>query len=300
MMAEGSPGFPFAELAIDLADSINGLLVRRKNRHLAIHAARKSIRRLRSVFDLCGKALGPEVEGIDRQYKRIAASLSTLRDAQVVANTAGLLAKAEGDGPWQDVYTGLKRRRNVLLAKALGTDPEFAKRRKQLDALAKAVRALHWNDLGIDQLRKRIARSERRVAKAERASVAAPSAVHRHRWRRRLRRLRMQRQAIQTVAKSAPALKALQTGAGHASIKTLSKRSDDLGRQQDLQMLRRSLTALDKSLPLAMLCRGLRVEIERTSPCSARTPRAAKEAPAQNRPSRKSTCNEANSDPGGA
>jgi hypothetical protein len=266
MMAEASPGSLFAELAVDLADSISRLLARRKDRHLAIHAARKSIRRLRSVFDLCGKPLGPEVEGIDRQYKRIAASLSTLRDAQVVASTAAMLAKAEGSGSWQDVHTGLKRRRHALLAEALGTDPDFAERRKQLDALAKAVRSLHWNDLGIDQLSKRIARSERRVAKAERASVAAPSAVHRHRWRRRLRRLRMQRQAIQTVAKAAPAMKPLRTGAGHASIKTLSKRSDELGRQQDLQMLRRSLTTLDKSLPLAMLRRSLRVEMKRTSP----------------------------------
>lgn len=264
MMVERSPGPLFARLAIDLAESATRLLARRKDRHVAIHAARKSIRRLRSVLDLCHEALGPQVDDIDRQYRQIAASLSTLRDAQAVANTAGLLARAEGDGPWHQVFALLKQRRNAVLTDVLRSDPDFAERRASLDALAKAVRCLPWDNLGTDHLRKRIARSERRVARAERASADVPSMDNRHRWRRRLRRLRMQLQAIQSAGKAAPALKAVRPDSGHASIKTLSKRSDALGRQQDLRMLRCSLKELDPSLPLATLRSELRAEMQRT------------------------------------
>ncbi len=266
MIVECPPGPPFAKLAIDLAQGASQRLARRKDRHVAIHAARKSIRRLRSVLDLCHEALGSEVGDIDRQYRQIAASLSTLRDAQAVTNAAGLLARAEGDGPWHQVFALLKRRRSAVLAEALGADPDFAERRASLDALARAVGSLPWNNLGTEHLRRRIARSERRVAKAERVSAGAPSLAHRHRWRRRLRRLRMQLQAIQAASKVAPALNTLRPYIGHASIKALSKRSDELGRQQDLRMLRRSLTKLDPSLPLAMLRNRLRSEMLRTSP----------------------------------
>ncbi len=266
MMVERSPGSQFARLAIDLAESATRLLARRKDRHAAVHAARKSIRRLRSVLDLCRDALGPQVEGIDRQYQQIAASLSPLRDAQAVANTAGLLARADGCGPWHQVFALLKRRRNAVLADVLRTDPDFAERRASLDALAKAVGSLPWDNLGTDHLLQRMARSERRVAKAERASADVPSMANRHRWRRRLRRLRMQLQAMQTAGKAAPALKSLRPDIGHASIKTLSRQSDELGRQQDLRMLRRSLNELDPSLPLATLRRHLQVEIRRASP----------------------------------
>jgi CHAD domain-containing protein len=265
MMVERSPGSIFAALAADLAQSATRLLARRKNRQLAIHAARKSIRRLRSVLDLCREAFGPEIKGIDRQYKQIAASLSTLRDAHVVANTATSLAKAEGNGPWHEVSVQLQRRRNTLMAKVLTTDPDFGERRASLHALADAVGAMPWNNLSIDHLRNGITRSVRRVAKAEQASAAAPSLAHRHRWRRRLRRLRMQLQAIQTANKAAPELKILRPSIGNSSIKALSKRSDELGRLQDLHMLRRSLKSLDQSFPLATLRNHVRAEMKRAS-----------------------------------
>lgn len=261
-MVERSPGSIFAALAADLAESATRLLAQRKNRHLAIHAARKSIRRLRSVLDVCREALGPEIKGIDRRYKRIAASLSTLRDAHVVANTAGSLAQVEGNDPWHEVIVQLQRRRDTLMVEALSNDPDFGKRRASLHSLADAVGALPWSNLSIDHLRNGIRRSGRRLAKAEQANVAAPSLAHRHRWRRRLRRLRMQLQAIQTASKGEPKLKTIRPRIGNISIKTLSKKSNELGRLQDLHMLRRSLKLLDPSLPLAILRDRVRAEMK--------------------------------------
>ncbi len=265
MIAEASFGPIFAALAAAQADSAARSLARRRNRHLAVHAARKAIRRLRSILCLCEDALGPEVAGIDRSCKRLARSLSGLRDAHVAAVTARDLASADDDDLWRTAAAWLEDRRERLLGASLAADPDFRRRRSRLDLLAKAVLALPWDRLAMHHLREGIARSRHRVARARQASELAPSHARRHRWRRRLRRLRMQLQAIQDAAGSAPTLDELAAGKGHASIRALRKQSNALGRLQDLRLLETSLKMADQSLPLALLRDRVRAERRRLS-----------------------------------
>lgn len=265
MSMKGSLGSTFAALAAEQADKAVCSLARRRNRHLAVHAARKAIRRLRSILCLCQEALGADVAGIDHKCRRLAAGLSDLRDAHVVATTARGLAQKHDDDLWRKVAAQLEDRRKRLLEDVLSRDPDFGKRRSRLGALAQAIAALPWENLTTDHLREGIRRSRYRVDRAQRASERVSSLAHRHRWRRRLRRLRMQLQAIQAAGVSAPALEKIHAGKGHASIRALGKLSDELGRLQDLRMLRSRLNVLDESLPLMLLRSRLRTEMHRGS-----------------------------------
>lgn len=241
MIAEGSLGSTFAALAAEQADKAVCSLARRRNRHLAVHAARKAIRRLRSILCLCREALGADVAGIDRRCKRLVAGLSDLRDAHVVATTARGLAQKHDDDLWREVAAQLEGRRAKLLEDVLSGDPDFGKRRARLGALAQDVAALPWENLTTNHLRKGIKRSSHRVARAQGASDRVSNLAQGHRWRRRLRRLRMQLQAILAARVSAPALEEIRAGNCHASIRALNKLSDELGRLQDLRMLGSSL-----------------------------------------------------------
>jgi CHAD domain-containing protein len=265
MIAEGSLGSTFAALAAEQADKAVRSLARRSNQHLAVHAARKAIRRLRSILCLCREALGPDVAGIDRKCKRLDAGLSDPRDAHVVATTARGLAKKHDDDLWREVAAQLEDRRGRLLKGVLSGDPDFGKRRSRLGALAQAIAALPWGNLTTSHLREGIRRSRHRVARAQQASERVSSLANRHRWRRRLRRLRMQLQAIQAAGMPAPTLEKIHAGKGHASIRALSKLSEELGRLQDLRMLRSRLNVLDESLPLTLLRSRLRTEMHRAS-----------------------------------
>lgn len=265
MIAEASFGSIFAALAAEQADKAVRSLAMRRNRHVAVHAARKAVRRLRSILCLCQEALGPDVAGIDRQCKRLATSLSDLRDAHVVAITARGLAKKHDDAIWRTAAAQLEDRRDRLLEELLVMDPDFRKWRSRLGVLANAIATLPWDHLSANHLREGIKRSRHEVAKAQHRSERVPGLANRHRWRRRLRRLRMQLQAIQDARGAAPILEKLHTGKSHASISALSKQANELGRLQDLHLLRSSLKVLDKSLPLALLRRRVRTEMNRVS-----------------------------------
>lgn len=241
-------------------------LAQRRNRHSAIHATRKAIRRLRSILALCRQALEPEVAGIDRALRRLGTGLSDLRDAHVVTTTALKLATGDERDPWLAAADQLAARREALLAQALAKDPEFHARRATLHALAKAIAALSWDRLTHQDLSEGIARSVRRLAKAKQAQQREPNAHNSHRLRRRLRRLRMQHQAIQKVRRQAPSLLGpIQTGR-YPSVRTLINDADHLGLLQDLKMLRSCLKGIDASLPLAQMRDRLRSELDRASP----------------------------------
>jgi CHAD domain-containing protein len=241
-------------------------LAQRRNRQGSIHAARKAIRRLRSILALCRRALEPEVSVIDQKLKHLGDGLSDLRDAHVVATSALQLATGDEREVWIAVASRLEARREALLGAALARDPEFAALRAQLSMLAEAVAGLPWDRLGSMDLVKGLARSARRLAKAERNARQEPHAANSHLWRRRLRRLRMQYQVIRAVRKASPSLLGLPQADPSTSIRTLTRLSDHLGRLQDLRMLRSSLKGMDTSLPLTQMRCRLRSEINRASP----------------------------------
>jgi CHAD domain-containing protein len=118
-MTTRSSGSVFAALAQEQADLALRSLAQRRNRHGAIHATRKAIRRLRSLLALCRHSLEPEVSVVDRKLKRLASGLSRLRNAHVVVVTASRLARGDDRDIWLDVASRLEARRDALLADAL-------------------------------------------------------------------------------------------------------------------------------------------------------------------------------------
>jgi CHAD domain-containing protein len=261
-MTANSLGLIFSVLARKQVDRAVRSLAQRRNRHNAIHATRKAIRRLRSILSVCHQALEPEVSAIDRRLKDLANSLSSLRDAHVVSATASQIARGIDRELWLDVAARLEARRDVILVEALAKDPMFAKRRARLNALAAEVAALPWQRLSKKHLNEGMERGVRRVAKAARAFELEPNLAHRHRWRRRLRRLRMQSQMIQAASRTAPSLMGSRGDYSCTSVRALKRLSDSLGRAQDLRMLQCSLKMLDKTLPLPRLRSRLRAEIQ--------------------------------------
>lgn len=261
-MTTSSLGSVFADLAKEQAGKIARSLAQRSNRHNAIHATRKAIRRLRSILSLCHQALEPEVSAIDRRLKHLANSLSSLRDAHVVSATASQLAEGIDRDLWLDVAARLESRRDLLLVEALSKDPKFAKRRARLVALASAIAALPWQNLSKEWLKDGMERSVRRVARAAHAFDLEPNLANRHRWRRRVRRLRMQNQTIQAASRAAPSWVGSRGDYSGTSVRALNRLSDSLGRAQDLRMLQCSLKIMDRALPLPRLRSRLRAEIQ--------------------------------------
>jgi len=265
-MTAHSPGPLFAAQAAAQADQAMHSLAQRRNRHSAIHRMRKSIRRLRSLLALCRPGLGPEADVIDKGLRQLCVDLSDLRDAHVVAMTASGLAGESEQDIWSAAVEQLAARRENLLANALAADPDFASRRARLDDLARAIAALPWDRLDDSHLAEGIARSARRLAKAERKAREQPDADSSHRWRRRLRRLRMQYQAIRAARKTQPSWQGPPRDSHHASIHLLNRQSDRLGRLQDLHMLRTRLKRID--VPPAVrnsMRHQLRIEFDRAS-----------------------------------
>jgi len=260
-MTASSSGLIFSALAEEQADKAVRSLAQRRNRHNAIHATRKAIRRLRSILSLCHQALDPEASAIDRGLRRVASSLSGLRDAHAVSATASQLAEGIDRDLWLDVAARLEARRDALLVDEMSKDPKFVKRCARLSALASAVVALPWQRLSKRYLEEGMARSTRRVAKAKRAFEQEPNPANRHRWRRRVRRLRMQTQMIQAASRAAPSLLGFRRDYSCTSVQALNRLSDRLAKTQDLRMLQRSLIVLDKDLPLPRLRRRIRAEV---------------------------------------
>jgi hypothetical protein len=141
----------------------------------------------------------------------------------------------------------LKDRRERLLREMQEADPHFHRRRRKVKALRIRFSEIPWPFLTVENVLLALRKSAARVAKAERKAAAAPTAGLLHRSRRRMRRLRMQLQALSGVAED-PAL-AAQTRAearwliaeaseNMPTIAQLSARSDTLGVRNDRAILR--------------------------------------------------------------
>jgi hypothetical protein len=216
-----------------------------RDRHRAVHRARKAIRLLRAILALAGDALGPSLAPVDRRLKALAQGLSPLRDAHVVVGVAQSLADGEDALLWQGLAERLRERRDALLAERLRRDPAFARRRACIGNVSERLAAMPWGTLRRKLLARALARSERRVRKAERAALRNPSVQGMHRWRRRLRRLRMQWQVLGKLDD------ALVAGRKSPGVRAMHRRTDALGRQRDLRMLGRQLAraAVPEHLP---------------------------------------------------
>lgn len=237
-------GDAFATLAASQCEVILNALNNANDRHRSVHQARKAIRGLRSLLALVVDAFGADIAPIDRALKKLATSLSPLRDAHVVVATAEKLATGDEAPLWHAVVLTLEARRENLLLQALAKDPAFARRRANVLAISNAIDKLPWGQHKFKAvIRHGLERSERRIAKAEEDARRARSPASVHRWRRRVRRLRLQFEALQrlddlTSQASQPMVHR------HKAIKALSHLTDQLGWNQDLRVLRLLLNKL--------------------------------------------------------
>lgn len=215
--------------------AIADALDRKPDVHEAVHRARKTIRRLRSFLALLEHS-ALETAAADAALRRLGDGLSVLRDAHVVVETCARLASAQPEQPWQAVRIRLTARRDAILARTLARDPGFSRRRAALLRVAADLQAQPWDLLKRGDIRKGVARSERRAQKAEKRATRSHDADDLHRWRRRVRRLRMQLEALPAVD-DVLITSAKQKGPGRQA-RALHTLGDRLGRQQDLRMVR--------------------------------------------------------------
>lgn len=220
-------------------------LASRHHIHVSIHGARKAIRRLRALLFLVEERL-EDAAAVDRRLVRLGDSLSALRDAHVMVDAAQGLAAKGRPKPWAAAIHRLLRRRDELMQQALARDPDFLRRRRVVERAARRLGELAWHELEAADVRQALERSCRRVAKAEGRAKADPVPANLHRWRRRVRKLRMQMEAL---ARIDPGLaKDAAKDSPSKAAKALHRLSDQLGAFQDKQMLRNVLRRM-RDLP---------------------------------------------------
>lgn len=196
--------------------------------HAQVHEARKAIRRARSLIALVEPEL--DAEAADAILKRTGDSLGALRDARAVTLTAIGLHKRRPDPGWAQAASALARRADRLVARELALDPGFAKRRRAIRRAARQLEALPWNALESAGIRAGLVRQGRRADKAAQRARKSPEAQNLHRWRRRVRRLRMQVDALAQ-------LKIRILDQDPVVARRLHRLSDELGAHQDLAVL---------------------------------------------------------------
>ncbi len=216
--------------------------------HARVHEARKAIRRARSLLALVDARL--DVEAADRILQRTGDSLGALRDAHAVALAAARLGKQHADLRWQQAAAALDGRADRLARRELAADPGFAKRRAAIRRAARRLESLPWHTLKSADLRAGLVRQSRRVDSASRRADQDPTPENLHRWRRRVRRLRMQVDAL-------AGLKIRILDQDPTVSKRLHHLSDELGSHQDrvvlADTLRRMRTLEDRRELLAQL-----------------------------------------------
>jgi hypothetical protein len=164
--------------------------------HAGIHEARKAIRHVRAALRLGGNALGAGVGATLDALGKVGESLSEIRDANVVVETLEMLAAKAADGKQRALLRRICKaftaRRASKLATVLVDDPAMVRRRAQLRQLRDAVAALAWADLSALRVQAALARTVRRAKRLGKRAHDSRNGALRHRWRRRLRRLRHQ------------------------------------------------------------------------------------------------------------
>jgi CHAD domain-containing protein len=257
-------------LARDECRAIGRALAAKRRVHSAIHEARKSIRRLRALLALVDDRI-EEATPIDAQLERLGDGLSLLRDAHVVIETANRLAVGRRK-QWRPAIEALEARRDARLERVLASDPGFLRRRALLTRLEARLEFLDWSRLRLEDLEEGVEASQRRVDGAEKQAAFDPAPEHLHRWRRRVRRLRFQLDALGKL--SPEAMHKLSRRHPGRDPKALRRLGDALGDRRDEQLLE---SALRRTKGLANRP-GLIAQIHHARPATPK-PMAPKEYP---------------------
>lgn len=265
MPPKSAPSIPtaLALFASRECRSIARSLANTKDRHGGIHAARKGLRRLKSLLRLGADVFGGSLADIEARIGKLATGLSPLRDAHVAVTLAQKLAGPRPSPAWAEAITMLEHRRDGRLVEALHKDPRFLKRRHAVRDIGDLVERLPWRlvkrgvvEATLDDQQQRVVSTGKRVRKE-----ATPANLHR--WRRRARRLRMQLQYWRRILHAANKTAHHRAKHDKASTHAMSKLSDALGAKQDLRALRVHLRALKKPALTAPLTAQIAEELKK-------------------------------------
>jgi CHAD domain-containing protein len=254
-----------AALAGHEVRAIGRALAGAKNRHKGVHEARKAIRRLRALLSFGGPVLGADGERLDRAWRALGRGLSRLRDAEVSVATAKALTQDADESiaeAWKLAIAALETRRNTLMELALSADPAFARRRRRVASMGEAVDRLPWDMLDDEAIAEGLKQSRKRVEKAGKRAAESGTAADLHRWRRRVRRLRMQLQAMDNLRENG--IRPRGVHHGHGDLKEQIRLADVLGGQQDLQVLRGILRTMAEVPERAQLLAFVRQRIRQS------------------------------------
>ncbi len=228
---------------------------RGRHPHGAIHQVRKAVRGFRSILALCVSVHPGMLSRVDASIRGIGKKLSRLRDAHVAAETVTAMRQQSDKGElWRDARTALKKARDDLLTRMLADDPAFARLRKRAVAGAEKVVAVSFSALTCEEVVLALRESAARMRKAERDAKESPRPAARHRWRRRVLRLRLQLECFEEIAHDDAVPAAVRVEArwvlGEAldtmpSAAILTSLADKLGAQQDLAGLKAALRRQD-------------------------------------------------------
>jgi CHAD domain-containing protein len=228
--------------------------------HAGVHEARKAIRHVRATLRLGGKALGSGVGTTLDELGKVGESLSEIRDANVVVETLETLAAKAADGRQRALLRRICKaftaRRASKLAILLADDPAMVRRRAQLRRLRDGVAALAWADLAALRVQAALDRTMRRAKRLGKRAHDSRNGALRHRWRRRLRRLRHQLKVAESELGWLLSTRASwswpDATAGDESVvlvavrpKTLRGITDRLGDEHDLRILKLALHDAD-------------------------------------------------------
>ena len=177
-------------------------------RHKGIHEGRKCIRRTRATLALATHTFkrngcAARAARLDHDLGQLCRGLSPLRDAQALIEALARLGAVSPDvsAMVPSATKAAKARRDHLMQLALRRNPDFLSRRQRLGTAIKRTQQLTWHDATGAEITRAVARSLRRVEKAQRKANRHPE--HDEIWhvyRRRLRRLRQQDSLLTAIA----------------------------------------------------------------------------------------------------
>jgi CHAD domain-containing protein len=221
-------------------------LANTKDRHAGIHAARKGLRRLKSLLRLGSEVFGDALVEVEARIGKLATGLSPLRDAHVAVTLATHLGGPRPAAGWAEAILVLEHRRDGRLAEALHKDPRFLKRRHAMRDLCDLIERLPWRLVKRGIVEAALDAGQRRVASAQKRVRKGATPANLHRWRRRARRMRMQLQYWKRVLSATHKPAHHRAKQDKAATHAMAKLSDALGAKQDLRALRVQLRAIRK------------------------------------------------------
>lgn len=260
--------------------SIDEHLKRRGRRvHRAVHETRKAIRRLRAVLTLCDSADSKAIKRVIASVRAVGKSLSRLRDAHVIVQTATTLSQ-QGAHPaeWGVLVQALKERRDEALKAMQDIDPHFRGLRGRIGRAGDKLGALNFAEITSEEIVLALRHSAARMRSAERDANETPTVHLRHRWRRRVRHLRYQLEILQEIARSdqTPSDARIQTRwvlneaeETMPSAQALVKLTTRLGAQQDLVALKNVLRKVENLPHREMLSTSVAVRAAQRSDASS-------------------------------